>query len=76
MTHPHRGTPLRWVDVENRGPGGVHPWVGHQKFISKVKLGVEFISDIRIIVFKQIISEKNIPKFLAEINTLKFRRCV
>ena len=37
--------------------GGTHPWGGHPKFISRVKLCVEFISGLNI-VFRQFISEK------------------
>ena len=37
--------------------GGTHPWGGHSKFISRVKLYVEFISGLNI-VFRQLISEK------------------
>ena len=44
---------------------------GHPKFISMVKLCVEFISGIRI-VFGQFISDKKIPKVLPWSRNLKF----
>ena len=67
VTHP-LGGPL--FSTSTHGKVST-PWEGHKKLISRVKLGVEFFSGIRI-VFKQFISGKNRNVF----ELSNFRQCM